>query len=56
MQLETLIKNLEWWATDMDRERWQNGSQGREYDWELVELCDLLRESAKELKRSASNR
>ena len=52
MQLETLIKNLERWAADMDRERWH----GAEYDCEMVELCDLLRESAKELKRSASNR
>ena len=56
MQLETLIKNLERWAADMDRERWQDGSQGREYDCEMVELCDLLRESAKELKQSAPNR
>ena len=41
-----LPSKLEKWATDMDRERWH----GDEYDVDMVELCDLLREAAKKIR------
>ena len=41
-----LPSKLEKWAREMDRERWH----GDEYDCEMVELCDLLRESAQQLR------
>jgi hypothetical protein len=47
-----LPSKLEKWAREMDRERWQEGRNGgvKEYDVDMVELCDLLREAAKELR------
>jgi hypothetical protein len=36
----------------MDRERWH----GAEYDCDMVELCDLLREATRQLEFHAPNR
>ena len=43
---------LEKRARDMDRERWQVVNHRTEYDSDMVELCDLLRAAAKELRAS----
>jgi len=46
MDLKMLIAKLEKWSNDMDRERWH----GAEYDCDMVELCDLIRDGVKHLR------
>ena len=51
-----LPSKLEKWAREMDRKRWQEGRNGgvKEYDVDMVELCDLLSAAAKEIRALTS--